>query len=205
MHWVVVDTEIEKEIPIDEDGKLNWNEARNGNCGLACAVVYDSESERYHVYDKKSLHDLVFHLRTADMVISFNGDGFDFPLLEALYKDDLDLYVSYDILAEIWSILGKKTKGYKLADIVNRTLGLDKTGDGAHAPKLWQEGHIAEVIDYCINDVHITRRLWEHIVEKGWIINADGGKLYFNNIKRDNADEGRINTSKSDSVSSSAT
>jgi DEAD/DEAH box helicase domain-containing protein len=205
MHYLVVDTEIEKEIPKNEAGKLDWNSARTGKCGLACAVVYDSETDRYHVYDKHSLDQLVFHLRTADMVVSFNGDGFDFPLLEALYKDDLDIFVSYDILQAVWDILGKKTKGYKLADIVFRTLGLDKTGDGASAPKLWQEGRVAEVIDYCINDVYITKKLFEHIIEHGWIVDIDGGHLEFNNIISNHGNTRSRHTSKSDKLNTAST
>jgi DNA polymerase elongation subunit (family B) len=205
MHYVVVDTEIEKEIPKDENGKLRWNAARSGECGLSCAVVYDSETERYHVYDKKSIRDLVNHLRAADMVVSFNGDGFDFPLLEAIYGDKLEINVSYDILQAIWDILGKKTKGYKLNDISTRTLGISKTGEGSLAPVLWAEGRIAEVIDYCIADVWITKKLFDHIVEHGNITDIDGGKLEFNNSFGNHANEGRGHSPESNQLSFTTT
>jgi DEAD/DEAH box helicase domain-containing protein len=205
MHYVVIDTEIEKEIPKDENGKLRWNAARSGECGLSCAVVYDSETERYHVYDKKSIRDLVLHLRAADMVVSFNGDGFDFPLLEAIYGGPLEISVSYDILQAIWDLLGKKTKGYKLNDISTRTLGISKTGEGSLAPVLWAEGRIAEVIDYCIADVWITKKLFDHIVEHGNITDIDGGKLEFNNSFGNHANEGRGHSPESNQLSFTTT
>jgi hypothetical protein len=38
---------------------------------------------------------------------------------------------------------------------------LAKSGNGALAPILWQRGQVGEVIDYCLNDVHITHELFK--------------------------------------------
>ena len=45
-----------------------------------------------------------------------------------------------------------------------------KTGNGATAPLLYQDGRLAELIDYCIEDVRIEKTLFEFIARYGYVI-----------------------------------
>ena len=47
-----------------------------------------------------------------------------------------------------------------------------KTGEGALAPKLWKEGKLGSVIDYCLNDVTQERALFEHMVKNKTVASA---------------------------------
>ena len=177
MHSVVLDIEIAKEVPTT-DGKLDWEAAKRGECGLSVAVIWDSKTERYYLYDMHTIQLLCDHLEAADLVIGFNTDEFDIPIIEKLADRKLVLKGRYDILQKVWAQFSERQYGgYKLADIVHRTLGLDKTGQGDAAPRLAAEGRYAELFDYCLNDVYITLQLWRHIEEHGHIIDRDGHEL----------------------------
>ena len=44
-----------------------------------------------------------------------------------------------------------------------------KSGSGKDAPKWFRDGQIERVIEYCKDDVDITRRIYEHIKEYGYV------------------------------------
>lgn len=158
---------------------------------MASVVLHDTDTGRFHVYmpqvkfekghmvvgNYDSIADCVHHLNEAELLVSFNGIDFDVPCLEgvtgiAITPDH------YDILQATWNAVGQKHKGYGLGPICDRTLGIAKSGSGVHAPVLFQTGRIGELIDYNINDVHMTRELFNHIQEEGWILNTENRKLF---------------------------
>ena len=148
--------------------------------GLSLGGYYDYKAERITYFDQDCLWNTIRHLILRDpLIISFNGKGFDGPLMWACLRHDgiddeqccafeqawhLLWKKSYDILDEVWHVTGRDyAKGNSL-DALCKANGLpQKTGHGAHAPKLWQSGRIAEVINYLQNDILITKQLAEYI------------------------------------------
>lgn len=178
-HIIVYDLEIEKplsEMPGETDDE-RWNAVRMGDAGISCLVLYDSASRRYHLYDKHNLDDGVSHLNTADLLVSFNGIGFDSEVIHGVTGRYVTV-AQYDILHEIWKALKHKQKGYRLQEVATRTINLSKNNNGAGAPALAKQGRWAELLDYCLNDVHVTKELFNHIVEKEWILDKDGDPLH---------------------------
>lgn len=175
MRYIVFDTEIETMV---EDCPNSWAGAKRGECGLSALVLYDSETQRYHIYDRGTIEAGIKHLEMADLVVGYNSNGFDLPLLSGIYKKTWSCPESCDILEEIWDAVGKKQKGWKLTEVTKRTLNIEKSGSGEFAPKLFQEGRFAELFDYCMNDVHITRLLFEFIVKEGYVIDPEGNRFY---------------------------
>lgn len=92
---------------------------------------------------------------------------------------------TYDLLVEIWAGAGlgpefrfQTHAGYGLDAVCERNLGLRKTGNGALAPVLWQQGKRGQVIDYCLQDVKMERALLDLIREFGSIISpTDGSEI----------------------------
>src|SRR5689334_11647100 len=123
-----------------------------------------------------TLDDCIDHLNTADCIVGFNSVEFDIPCLEGASDRDITS-LAYDILQDIWAALGEKTKGYGLGAVCQRTLSIEKNGNGERAPKLYQEGRYAELIDYNIHDVHMTRKLANFIRTYGHIIDVEGNPL----------------------------
>lgn len=102
----------------------------------------------------------------ADWIVGFNSIGFDDPLCRA---HGVDVVTDIDVLHEIRALSGQPryytagvTRGGYNLNAVAVANGLSgKTGSGALAPLLWSQGKYDEVIKYCLNDVKITRALFE--------------------------------------------
>jgi hypothetical protein len=108
--------------------------------------------------------------------------AFDTPCIEGVAETDKLKHTrilarQYDILQRIWTAVGKKYKGWGLGPVCERTLGIGKTGTGEHAPKLFKEGRFAELHDYNINDVHLTRMLFNHIVDEGKVVGPENEEV----------------------------
>jgi len=103
-------------------------------------------------------------LEQADMLITFNGDHFDIPLLNKYYSGDLSKIKSLDLLVEVRNVLGRRIK---LDTIAEATLGVKKSGHGLDAITWWQSGEIDKIIKYCIDDVKITKDLYDYALKNG--------------------------------------
>ena len=58
----------------------------------------------------------------------------------------------------------KTHNGFTLNSFAEANYGMGKTGNGGLAPVLWQQGKRGEVIDYCLNDVYLTKLLFDKII-----------------------------------------
>lgn len=175
----VVTWDLEIAEPINEH-KGGWAAAKRGECGIASVVLYDTTTERYHVYDPFTMEACVAHLNAADLLVGFNSVEFDYPCILG-YAGIPITTPHYDILQEIWRALADGSRGHGvwgLGKVCERALGLSKSGSGEGAPKLLEEGRYGELIDYNINDVHLTRKLANYIHEHGFVIRPDGKPLH---------------------------
>ncbi len=167
------DLEIKTPVSDTEGG---WEAARNGDCGISALVVSDSDTRRFHLYDEHTLDEAVDHLNSADLLVGFNTLEFDARVLWGVTGRYITI-PQYDILSEIWNTIGVRTKGFKLNEIALATLNLEKSGKGDFAPTLVAQGRYAELFDYCLNDVHLVRELYNHIQDLGWIRGAGGRQI----------------------------
>ena len=106
------------------------------------------------------------------MLITFNGDHFDIPLLNKYYSGDLTKIKSLDLLREIKNVLGKRIK---LDTIAEATLGVKKSGHGLEAVEWWKTGEIDKIIKYCVADVKLTKDLYEYAIKNGKLKYKDLG------------------------------
>jgi len=126
---------------------------------LSLVGVYDSETDLYTSYLEEELHKLWPIIERADMLIGFNSDHFDLPLLNKYYYGDLFKIKSLDLLKEIKNSYGRRMKLDQLAE---GTLGKHKSGHGLDAIKWWKLGEIDKIREYCLEDVKITKELYEY-------------------------------------------
>ena len=92
---------------------------------IAIVAVYDSETDSYTTYLEEELNKLWPILERTDILIGFNSDHFDVPLLNKYYPGDLLKIKSVDILKEIQRSYGRRMK---LDAIAEGTLGIKKSG-----------------------------------------------------------------------------
>lgn len=129
------------------------------NLEVTVVGVHDSESGEYSSYLKDELADLWPMLERADVLVGYNSDHFDIPILNKYYVGDLGKIKSVDLLKEVRSVLGRRLK---LDNIAEATLGKGKISDGLEAQEWWKNGEIEKVREYCLDDVRITRELYDY-------------------------------------------
>jgi hypothetical protein len=131
---------------------------------LTVVAIHDSQTGEYSSYFKEELHKLWPIIERADMLIGFNSDFFDIPLLNRYYPGDLSHLRSLDLMGEVQKVLGRRIRLQSLAEA---TLGRGKTGEGLKAGEWWKEGKRDEVAKYCIEDVRLTRDLYDYALSHG--------------------------------------
>ena len=126
--------------------------------------VYDSETKQLTGYFKDELHKLWPIFEQADLLVGYNSDHFDIPILNKYYAGDLTKFKSIDLLKEIKNVLGRRLK---LDGIAEATLGRKKSGHGLEAVEWWKNGEYERVKAYCLDDVAITDELYQYAKKHG--------------------------------------
>jgi len=126
---------------------------------IAIVGIHDSESGELTSYSEEELPKLWPIIESADVLIGFNSDSFDIPLLNAYYPGDLTRLRSIDLLSEVYNMLGRRIRLQSLAEA---TLGHGKSASGVEAVEWWQAGEYQKVRDYCLQDVKVTRELYDY-------------------------------------------
>jgi DEAD/DEAH box helicase domain-containing protein len=129
--------------------------------------VYNYAKDEYKTYFLEELSDLEADLKQANLLVGFNNDHFDTPILNKYYQFDLFSIASFDILREFRANTGKRLG---LDAIASMTLGTNKSGTGSNAMSLYQEGKLEDLADYCINDVKLTKDIFEYCITKNHLI-----------------------------------
>jgi DEAD/DEAH box helicase domain-containing protein len=61
--------------------------------------------------------------------------------------------------------------------IADGTLGTKKSGHGMDAVRWWKEGEIEKVKKYCLDDVRLTKDLYEYALKEGKLFFKEGPHL----------------------------
>lgn len=133
--------------------------------GVTLVGVYRYDTNQFRSfteYQFKELDDLLVNIQA---IIGFNIDYFDLPALQPNVKANLKKIYTIDILTEI-----KKELGFRISldSIAQATLGIGKSGDGLKAIKYYKEGRIDELARYCLDDVKITKEIYEFGLKNGY-------------------------------------
>src|ERR1035437_6191920 len=141
---------------------------------MSVCCIYDYETDKYSSYTKETLSDMWPIFEKADMIIGYNSDHFDIPILNKYFSGDLTKIKSLDLLKEVKNSLGRRIK---LDTIAEGTLGRNKTGHGLEAIVWWKNGEHQKVIDYCIEDVRITKDVYEYALKNKSLKYMDGKEV----------------------------
>ena len=136
---------------------------------LAVGVVWDSLEQKFFSYIDSEASQLVEKLKTADLVVGFNVAKFDYGVLQpyATKMDfDLEEITTFDMLVNINKKLGHRLSLNHLAE---NTLNAKKSADGLVSLQWYKEGKIDKIIEYCKQDVEITRDLFLYGVSHGHV------------------------------------
>ncbi len=146
---------------IDVETKKTFNEIGSRDpalLGVSYVGVYSYEEERLFGFFEKELDGLWSYFQKAVVVIGYNIDAFDLPTLKNYYPGNLSQIKTIDLMKII-----KDATGVRLGlDVVAKTtLGRGKIGHGLDAIRYYHEKKWGELAKYCLEDVAITRDLYE--------------------------------------------
>jgi len=133
---------------------------------IAVVCIYNSETDEYSSFFEEDLPKLWPILENTDAIIGFNSMHFDIPLLNKHYAGDLTNLKNIDLILTIKESLGRLIG---LGTVAEETLGVGKSAHGSQAMEWWKQGKIQEVVDYCIQDVKVTKDLYVHMRDHGFI------------------------------------
>ncbi len=155
-----------RKIVFDIETKNTFQEVGSNNpadLDISLLVIYDYADEQYKTYTEENFADLWSILEETDLLIGYNSDHFDIPLLNKYYPGELTAIGSLDLLKEIKASMGKSVR---LDNVAEATLGVGKSGHGLQAIEWWKNGEIDKIEKYCRDDVKVTKDLYEYILAK---------------------------------------
>lgn len=145
---------------------------------ISVVCIHDSSKgdgpDSYTSYFEADFPKLWPILEQADILITWNGDHFDIPLLNKYYPGDLANIKSVDLMREVQKTLGRRLK---LDTVGEATLGRNKSGHGLDAIEWWRNGELDKLVKYCIEDVRLTKELYDYAQANKHLKYKDMGAL----------------------------
>lgn len=166
----VVTFDIETANWLDETGS---SDITSLDIALVCA--HDSSTGEFSSYFVRDLPKLWPILERTDVLVGYNSEHFDVPLLNKYYPGDLTRIKSLDLMKEVYNVCGRRLK---LDAVAEGTLGVKKSAHGTQSLRWWRAGEFDKVRDYCLKDVEITRGIFDYALEKGAVKYKELGRTY---------------------------
>jgi DEAD/DEAH box helicase domain-containing protein len=145
-----------------------WGKIRS--MGLALAVTWDLDRDRFRTYFEEEAEDLVRDLLQAPLVVGFNLRRFDLEVLSPYTHEDLSRVKTLDLLEFLKKRLGVRLS---LASLAEANFGEGKEADGVQSVAWFREGRFDLIESYCRKDVLLTGRLFLKGLEEGFILVRD--------------------------------
>ena len=133
---------------------------------VSVACIYDSKTDSYMAFEEKEMLKLEEILKQADLIVGFNIRDFDFEVLAPYFMTPVKNFPILDLLVEIEKVRGHRVS---LQSVAQATLKSSKSGSGWDALKLYKEGRMEELKKYCMDDVRITKDVYEYGIQHGKI------------------------------------
>lgn len=154
MDTLVIDFETKKSFA-DVGGKQNIRDL-----GISVAGVYSYAANAFRAFEEHELRALEAMLEETSHIIGFNIRQFDLPVLAPYISTDvLGRTAITDMYEDATNFLGHRVG---LDALARATLGETKSGNGMDALDWFRQGKIEDVKRYCLDDVRLTRDLYEY-------------------------------------------
>ena len=156
---------------LDLDNQKGFHEVDRKKLHLlkvSVACVYDSKTDSYAAFEEKEMLKLEELLKQADLLIGFNIRDFDLEVLTPYLMTPPKNFPLLDLMVEIEKVRGHRVS---LQSVAQATLNTSKSGTGWDALQLYKDGKIEELKKYCMDDVKITKEIYEY--------GAEHGKIFF--------------------------
>ncbi|MEK7147009.1 MAG: ribonuclease H-like domain-containing protein [Patescibacteria group bacterium] len=128
--------------------------------------LYSYNQDAYLSFFENDFDKLGEVLKRTRLVVGFCLRRFDLPVLKRFFSFDVTAIPSVDIFEDIQKAVGFRIG---LGALAYANLGVGKTGHGLEAIDLYKSGRLEQLKNYCLNDVKITKELYEMAQKQGYL------------------------------------
>lgn len=158
--------DVETKNVFDDVGGRDFVEKLDAS--LICVYSYDQN--KYFHFKEGEFEKLAPLLQTARLVIGFSINRFDLPVLKKYFDFNLMALPRFDLLEEIEMGYGRRIS---LNILAQTNLNVGKTGHGLDAVEFYKQGDWQTLIDYCLQDVRLTKELYDLAQKRGHLLIPD--------------------------------
>lgn len=152
----------DRRIVLDLETKRSFDEVGGRNhvekLGVSVVGIYNYDTDEYRCFLEHEFGELQNLLIDTDLIVGFNHVYFDMPVLQPYFSVDVKKLPCFDIMLDLQALIGHRVG---LDSVASATLGIGKTATGLDAIRYYNEGRWEELKKYCLNDVKVTREVFE--------------------------------------------
>ncbi len=159
MDTIVFDIETQNFFTDPGVGRDNFEALR-----ISVVGAYSYLQDRYFIFEEGEIGSLAELFRSAGRLVGFSMNRYDVPVLNRYLRklgaDAPNLWDKerVDLLEEIEMAAGQRISLSRLAEA---NLGVKKEHHGSEAGMLYRDGRMDELKEYCLNDVRLTKELYD--------------------------------------------
>lgn len=167
MDTIVFDIETQNFFTDPNVGRDNFTALK-----ISVVAAYSYAQNKYFTFEENQMGECIDLFRGAGRIVGFSSNRYDIPVLNLYFErfrperfregkfEKVDLWEKdrVDLLEEIEMATGNRISLDRLAEA---NLGVTKTHHSWEAIALYKEGKIDELKEYCLNDVRLTKELYD--------------------------------------------
>lgn len=157
---IVFDLETQKDFK-EVGGRNNLHLLKISVLGF-----FSFNENNYFIYEEKDLQKFVKRLKQNPILIGFNIKHFDLKVLKPYLDFILNQIECVDLMDDVVKHLGFRLS---LDSIAYGTLNRNKSAQGIKAIDWFKSGQIDKIKEYCLEDVKITKEIYEFGLKNGYI------------------------------------
>lgn len=144
------------------DPDVGWDNF--GALKISVVGVYSYLQNKYFAFEEHEMAQLAELFEGAGRIVGFSMNRYDVPVLNHYFQrlniaaPNLWGMERVDLLEDIELVARQKISLSRLAEA---NLGVKKNRHGSEAIGLYRDGKIEELKEYCLNDVKLTKDLYD--------------------------------------------
>lgn len=143
---------------------------------ISVVGAYSYLHDQYFVFEENEMEELAGLFAGASRLVGFSMNRYDVPVLNHYFQrlgfttPNLWEKERVDLLEEIEMAMNQRISLSRLAEA---NLGIKKDRYGSQAAALYREGKMDELKEYCLNDVRLTKQLYDLYQKQNYFLMPD--------------------------------
>lgn len=144
---------------------------------ISAVGVYSYLQDKYFCFEEAEMGKVAELFRQGERLVGFSINRYDVPVLNSYFckihgvpKFNIWEKERVDLLEEIEMATGQRISLSRLAEV---NIGEGKDRHGSEAASLYRNGQMEELKRYCLNDVRLTKELYDRYRREGYLFLPD--------------------------------